>query len=177
MFLKHTYRGPGDIDTVLQSSTVIFPGQPFDPLEIRQPEGFNGAMTTLAKPEQRFLEAAAAIIIPAYRDLDSSGRARFFKIIEAALADRPLAMRRQFKIFLRLLTWLPVVRFGRPFHRLQTPLQERFFRSMQEAPMTALRQGFWGLKTIVFMGYYCQQEVAKGIGYTPVFEGNRKLHA
>ena len=43
--------------------------------------------------------------------------------------------------------------------------------------MAKLASGFWGLKTIVFMGYYSQDAVAPMIGYTPSFAGNESLHA
>ena len=31
--------------------------------------------------------------------------------------------------------------------------------------MLAVRRGFWGLRTLVFMGYYARPEAAAAIGY------------
>ena len=55
--------------------------------------------------------------------------------------------------------------------RLDSSRAERALLWFQEAPMAKIRQGFWGLKTLVFMGYYGRSEVWPEVGYAPDFDG------
>ena len=36
---------------------------------------------------------------------------------------------------------------------------------MQDAPLLLLRRGFWGLRTLIFMGYYGRDAARDAIGY------------
>ena len=102
---------------------------------------------------------------------------RFRRLIAAALADRPPGVQRQFRLFLGVLRWIPVLRWGRPFEKLPAPRRRAFFKWLQDHAPGRLRQGAWGLKTILYMGYYGQSELWPRFGYTPVRYGNEKLHA
>jgi hypothetical protein len=124
-----------------------------------------------------FLQVVAKCIVPEIGGLDAEGSRRFAEIVDGALQDREPGMRRQFAIFLTVLRWAPVLRFARPFHRLGPARQERFLRWLQDCPVGLLRSGFWGLKAIVFMGYYGQPKVGRAIGYMPELDGNAELHA
>ena len=117
------------------------------------------------------LETVVAIVVPGYANLDQSSRERFLEIIDEALGERPKIMHRQLALFLRVLNLAPYLRWGRPLGRLDAVDAERALRWFQEAPMAKLRQGFWGLKTLVFMGYYGQSEVWPEVGYAPRFDG------
>jgi hypothetical protein len=81
------------------------------------------------------------------------------------LNDRPKPIRKQFRLFLRLLDLLPVARFGRRFCSLDTARRERVLTALQDAPLLPLRRGVWGLRTLVFMGYYTRPDAAQVIGY------------
>ena len=124
-------------------------------------------MKTLPDAAQRTLWDVAVRVVPPVAELDETARAEFFSIIDNALADRPEAVRRQIALFLRVVNLAPVVRFGATLSRLDGERRDRVLRWFQEAPVTKLRQGFWGLKTMVFMGYYGRVASWKTIGYEP----------
>ena len=68
------------------------------------------------------------------------------------------------------------MRFGRPFESLAGDRQDRVLRWLEGGPVSLLRKGFWGLKVMVFMGYYGQVESWPEIGYAPERDGNARLH-
>ena len=128
-------------------------------------------------PDQReFLSVLAGRIVPEWRKLDAAGLERSFALIEEALASRPASMRRQFRLFLRAVRWLPAFRFGRPFERLEPAAQDAVLGWLQDAPVALIRKGFWGLKTLVFLGYYGRHEAGEAVGYRPLKAGNTLLH-
>ena len=69
----------------------------------------------------------------------------------------------------------PVLRWGRTFRRLDGEARDRWLRWLQDGPVPTLRSGFWGLKSLVFMGYYARPEIGPEIGYEPSFDGNARL--
>jgi len=109
--------------------------------------------------------ALAATIVPEASHLDEKGWADLAAIIERALADRPPAVKRQLGALVSALEWMPVARWGRRFTALDEARRARFLASVEDAPLLLLRRGFWGLRTLVFMGYYARPEAAKEIGY------------
>ena len=134
-------------------------------------------MRSLPSEKAEFLQVLAARIVPETTDLDASGLRRFFEIIDGALLDRPDSVRRQFGIFLGVLRWAPAARFGRPFERLKVESQDAVLRWFEDCPVGLLRKGFWGLKAMVFMGYYGQPETNELVGYAPKLDGRASLHA
>jgi hypothetical protein len=123
------------------------------------------------------LESLARRIVPPWERLDEAGRARFLELIDEALMERPAGVRRQFSTFLLAIRWAPALRWGCRFDRLEAARQDAFLRWLERNPLAKLRQGFWGLKTLLFMGYYGRHESHAEIGYAPSFDGNRHLHA
>jgi hypothetical protein len=97
-------------------------------------------------------------------------------IVEKAIASRPPALRRQVRLFLFLLRWLPVPRFGSPLERLSVEQQVAVLTWFQSAPISLFRKGFWGIKALVFMGYYGRPETGPELGYRPAPNGNELLH-
>lgn len=98
-------------------------------------------------------------------------------LIDQALADRPAAIQRQFSLFLHVLRWAPVARYGRPLDRLAPQQQDSVLRWFQDFPVQVIRSGFWGVRTLVMMSYYARPEVGASIGYQPSADGNAVLHA
>jgi hypothetical protein len=125
----------------------------------------------------RFLLLAGERIAPGIAALDAGAREQVSAIIAQAIEARPPAVRRQLALFLGVLRWAPLLRYGRPFDRLPPARQDAVLRWFHNAPITALRQGFWGVKTLVFMGYYGRPDVGGQIGYRPSRDGNAFLHA
>lgn len=124
-----------------------------------------------------FLLLIGVRIAPGLGRLDERERERVRAIIERAIAMRPPAVRRQLGAFLNLVRWAPVVRYGAPFDRLAPARQDAVLRWFQDAPIGRLRSGFWGVKTLVYMGYYGRGGTGEEIGYRPSRSGNHFLHA
>ncbi len=122
-------------------------------------------------PVQSAFRALATTVVPEAAGLDGAGWSELERIVEEQLARRPEQLRRQFQLLVRLLQRLPVLRYGRPFTRLDARRRTRFLLAVQNAPLLLLRRGVWGLRVLVQMGYYCQPERAAGIGYRAAAEG------
>ena len=134
-------------------------------------------MRSLPQDKAAFLDVLARRIVPETAGLDQAGTARFFSIIDHALGARPAAVRRQFAVFLGLIRWAPLVRYGRNFDSLPPARQDAVLRWFEDNPVGALRSGTWGLKTMVFMGYYGQPETNASVGYQPGLEDPDGAHA
>jgi hypothetical protein len=106
---------------------------------------------------------AAALDEAAWRAMDTS--------IAQALSKRPPAVRRQLALFVRILDTLPLFRWGRRFHALGAARRARFLDAIQYSPIPLLRRGLWGLRTLVFLGYYARPEVHTTLGYRATSQG------
>ena len=134
-------------------------------------------MKSLSREKAEFLRVLASRIVPETSSLDAAAAGRFFGIIDEALGDREPAVRRQFATFLGVLRWAPLARYGAPFEGLSTERQDAVLRWFEDCPVDLLRKGTWGLKTMVFMGYYAQPETNSLVGYHPTFDGRDGLRA
>jgi len=134
-------------------------------------------MKSLPPAEVELLRVLAARIVPETGGLDAAGMGRFLAIVDGALMDREPAVRRKFATFLGVLRRAPVLRYGRPFEKLPAERQDAVLAWLEDCPVGLLRAGFWGLKAMVFMGYYGQPETNALIGYAPERDGGGRLHA
>ena len=123
------------------------------------------------------LLAVASRIVPATETIDDNAHALFGRIVTDALATRPPALQRQFWVFLSVIRVLGLLRFGAFFDRLSTPRQDIVLRWLFDCPLAKLRGGFWGLRTLIFMGYYARPEAWLDIHYAPEFAGGERLGA
>lgn len=119
----------------------------------------------LSAAARRVLREAACAIVPEAARLDEKGWAEFERLIESALRDRPESLRRRLRLFLRAIEWLPVLRYGRRFSALEPLRQASFLSWLETNPVLLIRNGFWGLRTLIFLGYYGQPEITRAIGY------------
>ena len=133
-------------------------------------------MKSLSLENAEFLSVLADRIVPETSELDAAGRTRFFAIIDEALQNRDPAVRRQFGVFLGVLRWASVFRYGAPFEKLTPDRQDAVLRWFEDCPLSLLRKGFWGLKAMVFMGYYGQPETNESVGYVANLKGGGTLH-
>lgn len=117
------------------------------------------------------LRAIATTLVPEAASLDPRAWAEVEGVIVGALSSRPARIQRQFVTFLRLLQTVPVVRYGRPFTALSERHRATFLTSVERSRLLLVRRWFWGLRTLVFMGYYTRDDVAESIGYRPDPEG------
>jgi hypothetical protein len=106
-----------------------------------------------------------SVVLPGPDVLDEEGWRRAEAIMEHALAPRPAKVKRQLRLFLRLVDLLPLFTTGRTFQRLSPPRRAAFLRGLERSRVALLRRGLWGVRTLLFMGYYTQFSVREGIGY------------
>ncbi|MBI3890324.1 MAG: hypothetical protein HY303_02190 [Candidatus Wallbacteria bacterium] len=132
-------------------------------------------MSVLGERQWRFLFCVASRVVPETRDLGEVERAAFRAIVEEALGERPASLQRQFRLFLGVVRWLPALRYLAPLDRLNDARQDAVLTALQDFPVALVRKGFWGLKSLVFMGFYGRNEAGDRIGYRPSARGNEKL--
>jgi hypothetical protein len=127
--------------------------------------------------QRNLLSVLAARLVPEAAQLPHADHLAMLALIDEALAGRPPRMQRQFGLFLRVLQWAPVARYGRRLDRLTPQQQNSALRWFQDCPVHIVRSGFWGVRTLVMMGYYGRPETGASIGYHPSADGNAVLHA
>jgi hypothetical protein len=131
----------------------------------------------LSDPRRAFLFTLASRMVPWSVNLTPDRREALLRLIGDALATRPPAMQRQFGLFLGVLRWAPVVRYLRLFDRLDGERQDAVLRWFQDCPLALIRSGFWGVRTLIFLGCYGHPDAGAAIAYTPSTDGNAVLHA
>lgn len=124
-------------------------------------------------PVRPTFRAVVETVVPEAGELDPDGWSRVETIVEDALRDRPPALRVQLRVLLRLVRWLPLLRWGRPFPSLSLDARRRFLAFLQDAPVLLLRRGFWGVRTLAFLGFYGRREVHRELGYRARRRGRR----
>ena len=117
---------------------------------------------TLSSPVFR---AFATCVVPEAGGLDTAQWDEMEAIVARAVAARSRAVQRQLALFLTLLEWFPLLRYGRRLSRLDPARRARFLDRLQRAPMLLVRRGFWGVRTLILMGYYGRPAAAADIGY------------
>jgi hypothetical protein len=111
------------------------------------------------------LRVVAEAVVPESSDMDEAGWAAFHRIIEHALSQRSLKMQRQLRLFLRILNVLSVARHGRTLSGLSLQERTRFLERIQDSRLLLFRRGFWGVRTLILMGYYARPEARALVGY------------
>lgn len=111
------------------------------------------------------LRAVVSVVVPEASALDEKGWKDLEALIEAALSERPQALKRRLQFFLYLIQWLPALRYGRVFTSLNPVQRTRFLSYLEDHPIQLVRLGFWGLRTVALLGYYGRAEAVKAIGY------------
>ncbi len=122
-------------------------------------------MDSVLHPVRDAFRALATTIVPEAAGLDEDDWTALERIIENALAGRPPKLRRQLRLLIHVLQLAPLFRHGRPFTALDPARRTRFLRKVESSRLLLLRRGFWGLRTLVFMGYYARPAAAESIGY------------
>lgn len=122
-------------------------------------------------PDPAIFRAVVSTIVPEAAALDHQGWLEVVQVVEALLRDRPESLKRQIRMFLGAIQWLPVLRYGRPFTRLHPDARIRVLAHLQHDRIQKVRVGFWGLRTIVLAGYYGRPQAGKAIGYAASARG------
>ncbi len=109
--------------------------------------------------------AAAESIVPEATHLQPGEWLELEAIVEDYLSRRPPAIRRQLQLFMRVLGLAALARHGRSLAALDLERRTRLLSTVQDSPILLLRRGFWGLRTMVYLGYYSRPAAAPEIGY------------
>jgi hypothetical protein len=131
----------------------------------------------LGSRQQRFLLCLAARIVPESAGAPPQVTEPLLAAVDEELRPRPRLQQLEFKLLLFAIRWMTVPFTLHRFERLPGERQDRWLSFLENAPLTPLRVGIWGLKTLVFLGYYTQDGVLQRIVYVPSKEeGNVRLH-
>jgi hypothetical protein len=117
------------------------------------------------EPVRPAFRAIAATVVPEAAALAEAEWAVLEAIVEDALRQRPARVRRQLGLLIRVIDGLARVTTGRRLHTLDLPRRLRLLERLQHAPLLLLRRGIWGLRTLIFMGFYARPAAAAAIGY------------
>ena len=118
----------------------------------------------LLEPVRPAFRAIATTVVPEAAGLDDAGWRELEGIVEQALAQRPPRLRRQLILFIRVIERLPALR-GQRFSGLPPAARTRVLAALERAPLLLVRRGFWGLRTMILMGYYARPAAATAVGY------------
>lgn len=110
------------------------------------------------------IRALALAIVPETAGLDERGWESFERHFEAGVPDRP-AVVRQIRAFLSLLGFLARLRFGQALPALGPAETARLLDGLAVSRILLLRRGVWGVRTLVFLGYYGDESRAAALGY------------
>ena len=115
--------------------------------------------------DREIFRAIVSTIVPEAAVLDENGWHDLELVVESLLRDRPESLKRQLRLFLGLVQWLPLLRFGGRFTSLNPAARTRVLTQLQNGGIQKIRVGFWGLRTIVLAGYYGRPAAAQAVGY------------
>ncbi len=87
------------------------------------------------------------------------------QLVGGTLAGKPPRLLRQLGLFVRIIGLLAMVRYRRGLDALSPDQLCTLLESLERSPLLLIRRGVWGLRTLVFMGYYTRPEAAVAIGY------------
>ena len=121
---------------------------------------------TILSPVRAIFRAVVCTVVPEAKQLDERGWQELETLVEATLQDRPPAMLRQLRLFLRAIQWLCVFRYGCSFTSLSADRQTRVLCYLQDHHIELIRCGFWGVRTLALLGFYGRPETLRAIGYT-----------
>ena len=125
----------------------------------------------ILRPLAARLRPLLATMVPAASGLDEAGLERVLARVDARLALEDPRLKWQLALFVRVLWWLPVLGTLRTFGGLSPAGREIFLHWVQACPVTKVRVGLWGLRTLLYLGWYGDPAVQAGLGYRPDFRG------
>jgi hypothetical protein len=122
---------------------------------------------TMLSPVRPIFRAVVSTVVPEANQLDEQGWRELETLVEVTLRDRPTVMVRQLRLLLRAVQWLCVFRYGRGFTSLSAEQRRRVLAHLQDHRIELIRCGFWGLRTLAYLGFYGRAEAVRAIGYAP----------
>jgi hypothetical protein len=123
----------------------------------------------LGRRQRRMLTRLAAGIVPQTADASPAVIEAALSAVDEQLRDRPRLQQLEFKLLVLGLVAATVLPAG---------WQAATLRLFENFPLRLVRVGVWGLKTLIYLGYYGQESIQRHIAYVPgMRDGNDRLHA
>ncbi len=117
-------------------------------------ESSDEVASLVLSPVRPVFRAVAVTVVPEAQQLDEPSWSELEGLVEHALRDQPPALLTRLRFFPRAIQWLPVFRYGQTFTSLGGAQRFRILSYLQDHRVERIRCGFWGLRTLVFLGYY-----------------------
>jgi hypothetical protein len=117
--------------------------------------------TFFTESAARTFRAAAESIVPEEPSSGGGGTTEVLAVADRVLSRRSPADRRKLLLFLLVVEVCAIFRYGARFSNLPLMKRARFLALFENSVLPPFRQGFFGVKTFVLMGYY-GSEVAWG---------------
>lgn len=126
---------------------------------------------TLLAPVQATFRAVAETVVPETASLGPEEWRDLSAVVERALMARPEATRGQVVTFLRLVEYLPLTRLRGRFSRMAPDRRREELERLERSRTLLFRRGMWGVRTLIFMGYYTRPQVQAALGYRATAAG------
>ncbi len=127
--------------------------------------GFGELPMTVLSPVRSIFRAVVSTVVPKAEELGEPGWRELETLVETTLQNRPRAVHRQLRLFIRTIQWLPVFRYGRRFTSLSAEQRMQVLCYLQDHGVEVIRCGFWGVRTLALLGYYGRPEAVQATGY------------
>ncbi len=105
--------------------------------------------------------------VPAAKGLAPEALDALLARVDARLAAEEPGLGRRLRLFVRVMHLFPLVGYGRTFAGLSAARRTEFFARVERSRFPLLRVGLWGLRTLLFLGWYGDPEVQARLGYRP----------
>jgi hypothetical protein len=126
---------------------------------------------TILAPVLATFRAVAETVVPEVAALAPEEWQELCAVVERALAARPEATRGQVVSFLRLVEYLPLARLRGRFSRMSPENRREELARLERSRTLLFRRGVWGVRTLIFMGYYTRPRVRAALGYRATAAG------
>lgn len=136
----------------------------------------NDKLKVFSSKQADFMVVVAKRLVPDIGQLPRERQLDVIRVVDGALSEREPALQVQFGAFLKILNLAPFPRHFKTLKGLPPAIQDKWLRKFENSSIQKFRTGFWGLRTLIFMGYYGDPARAKEFNYTPSFKGNERLH-
>lgn len=135
----------------------------------------NHQWKVFSSKQGEFVLTIAKRVVPQAAGLNSDEQIKVVGAVDDALAMREPALRMQFLGFLGVIKAAALTRYFRPLGKLPGVKQDALLNWFQDSAIQKFRVGFWGLRTMIYMGYYGDSERAPEFNYMPDNNGNKML--
>lgn len=121
----------------------------------------------ILRPMADRLRPMLATFVPGAGDLSDEALEALLARVDERLAAEEPSLGRRLRLFVRVLDLFPLLGYGRTFRGLSPARRTEFCARVEKSRIALLRVGLWGLRTLLFLGWYGDPEVQARLGYRP----------